>query len=41
MDYLWKCIDNKKESMKNLLAGNNYESNLLVDEDDWFWNKYC
>ena len=37
MNYLWKCIDNKKESHKHLLAGNNYESNLLVDEDDWFW----
>ena len=37
MDYLWKCIDNKKESHKQYLAGNNYESNVLVDEDDWFW----
>ena len=38
MDYLWKCIGNKKESHKHLLAGNNYESNVLVDEDDWFFN---
>ena len=37
MDSLWKCIDNKKESHKQYLAGNNYESNALVDEDDWFW----
>ena len=38
MDYLWKCIDKRKESIKSTLAGNIYESNKLIDEDDWFWN---
>ena len=37
MDYLWKCIDNRKESHKDRLAGMIHESNILVDEDDWFW----
>ena len=37
MDYLWKCIDNKKESHKHLLAGNIHESNTLIDENDWFY----
>jgi len=37
MDYLWKCIDNRKESHKDRLAGMIHESNMLVDEDDWFW----
>jgi len=37
MDYLWKCVDKRKESMKNTLAGNIHESNKMVDEDDWFW----
>ena len=38
MDYLWKCIDKRKESMKNTLAGNIHESNKMIDGDDWFWN---
>ena len=37
MDYLWKCVDNKKESHKHLLAGNIHESNTLIDENDWFY----
>ena len=37
MDYLWKCIDKRKESIKSSLAGNIHESNKLIDEDDWFW----
>ena len=37
MDYLWKCVDNRKESHKDRLAGLIHESNILVDEDDWFW----
>ena len=37
MNYLWKCIDNRKESHKDRLAGMIHESNILVDEDDWFW----
>ena len=27
----------EKSHEKQYLAGNNYESNVLVDEDDWFW----
>jgi len=38
MDYLWKCIDNKKESNKNRLAGQISASNILVDKSDWFFN---
>ena len=37
MNYLWKCIDNKKESHKHLLAGNIHESNTLIDENNWFY----
>ena len=37
MDYLWKCIDNKKESHKHRLAGQITASNLLVDKSDWFF----
>ena len=39
MDYLWKCIDNRKESHKKSLAGNINESNRLIDRSDWFYNK--
>ena len=37
MNHLWKCIDKRKESMKDTLAGNIHESNKIIDEDDWFW----
>ena len=38
MDYLWKCVDNRdKESHKPQLAGIIHESNLLPDENNWFW----
>ena len=37
LDYLWRCIDNRKESFKNDLAGNIHESNVLIDKSDWFW----
>ena len=37
MDYLWKCIDKRKDSVKSTLAGNIYESNKIVDEEDWFF----
>ena len=37
MDYLWKCIDNRKESYKSKLAGQIHESNSLTDKSDWFW----
>ena len=38
MDYLWKCIDNKKECYKQYLAGQISASNGLVDKSDWFFN---
>ena len=38
MEYLWKCIDNRKESYKSKLAGQIHESNVLVDKGDWFFN---
>lgn len=37
MNYLWKCVENRKESHKKDLAGNIHESNVLVDENDWFF----
>ena len=37
MEYLWRCIDNRKESYKKNLAGQIHESNVLVDKCDWFW----
>ena len=37
MDYLWKCIDNKKGDHRSKLAGNISESYLLMDRGDWFW----
>ena len=39
MEYLWRCIDNKKESFKKNLAGNIHESNILIDRGQWFFNK--
>ena len=38
MEYLWKCIDNRKEPLKNTLAGHIHESNKLIDRSDWFSN---
>ena len=38
MEYLWRCIDNRKESKKSTLAGQIHESNALVDKSDWFFN---
>jgi hypothetical protein len=37
MDYVWKCIENKKEGVKHNLAGNITGSYLLKDRGDWFW----
>ena len=37
MEYLWKCVDNRKGSKKSVLAGQIHESNDLVDKGDWFW----
>ena len=37
MDYVWKCIDNKKEDVKPQLAGNITGSYALNDKGDWFW----
>ncbi len=36
MDYLWKCIDNKKGDERSKLAGNISESYTLEDKDGWF-----
>ena len=37
MEFLWKCIDNRKGSKKSTLAGQIHESNELIDKGDWFW----
>ena len=36
MNYLWKCIENKKDDMKHTLAGNISNSYALIDDDGWF-----
>tara|TARA_B100000085_G_C18336369_1_gene428472 strand:+ start:43 stop:693 length:651 start_codon:yes stop_codon:yes gene_type:complete len=38
MDYLWRCIDNHKKSIKSTLIGQIHESNDLIDKSDWFFN---
>jgi len=37
MDYMWKCIENKKRSIKHMLAGNISGSYELMDRGDWFY----
>ena len=37
MDYVWRCIDNRKLDLRDGLAGNITESKELVDYGDWFW----
>ena len=37
MDYVWRCIKNKKEDLKHTLVGHVSESNTLVDRSDWFF----
>ena len=37
MEYLWKCVDGRKDSFKDKLAGQIHESNKLVDKSNWFW----
>ena len=37
MDYVWKCIENKKRSIKHMLAGNISGSYELMDRGDWFY----
>ena len=36
MDFLWKCIDNKKGDYRSRLAGNISESYELEDKNGWF-----
>ena len=36
MDFLWKCIDNKKEDYRSKLAGNISESYEIEDKNRWF-----
>ena len=37
MDYVWRCIKNKKEDCKEGLAGNISGSYDLHDMGNWFW----
>ena len=37
MDYVWRCIENKKENVNKTLAGNISASYSLMDRGDWFW----
>ena len=39
MDYVWRCIDNKKGNVKSRLAGNIDSSYALLDRGDWFYTK--
>lgn len=36
LDYLWKCVSNKKNDITNTLAGNIESSFSLIDKDNWF-----
>ena len=38
MDYVWRCIKNKKGDEKKNLAGNISASNILVDRSEWFYH---
>ena len=38
MDYVWRCIKNKKEDYKENLAGNISGSYRLQDRSDWFYS---
>ena len=38
LDYVWRCIDNKKESYNYQLAGHVSNSYVLVDRSDWFFH---
>ena len=38
IDYLWKSIENKKDNIKDVLAGNISKSFELEDINDWFFN---
>ena len=37
MDYVWRCIENKKKDYKKNLAGNISASYDLMDRGDWFY----
>ena len=37
MDYVWRCIENKKEKTNKILAGNISSSFNLMDRGDWFY----
>ena len=37
MDYVWRCIENRKEFIKDTLVGHISSSYKLMDRGDWFW----
>ena len=37
MDYVWRCIENKKHNCNSSLEGNITGSYNLMDRGDWFW----
>tara|TARA_R100000353_G_C6459605_1_gene183521 strand:- start:24 stop:659 length:636 start_codon:yes stop_codon:yes gene_type:complete len=41
MDYVWRCIKNKKENTSKTLAGNITSSYSLLDRGDWFFTNVC
>ena len=38
LDYVWRCIENKKNDYRNRLAGNITGSYELLDRGDWFFH---
>ena len=38
IDYIWRCIDNKKEKLNNTLAGHLSGSYRLQDKSNWCWS---
>tara|TARA_B100000965_G_scaffold56919_1_gene43245 strand:- start:525 stop:1325 length:801 start_codon:yes stop_codon:yes gene_type:complete len=37
LDYVWRCVENKRESWNHELAGNISNSYILEDKDEWFY----
>lgn len=37
MDYLWNLIENKKQTVNGVLAGNIHQSNSIEDRNNWFF----
>jgi len=39
LDYVWRCIKNRKQDVRHALAGNITSSRALMDHGNWFFNE--